>query len=586
MRNKIISILIFLTLATGCKDFLEVDLAGKSSEENFYSTINELQLSLNSAYTVLRTADFQNTLSFIGDAMSDDFIYQASSYTNFGDEGLKLQNFNITSENSWVRTWYNINYTGIYKTNQLLSHINDDIQLKYVEGVNDTDLRRWQHIYGQALFLRAYYYFNLVRTFGGVSIIPEVQDIKNPAIPRSTREETYKYIEKDLRTACILLSEFIPSEDYGEISQYAGLSLLMKVLITQTTQGQTSEFWEEAKKIGKTIVSNYGDPAASLSYNDILKIEKFYPGVTWDNWKETFKLNKRIDESELKEMAKPNGTGVFQNFASMSTKHGLTPWPQMLRVSYQNLTQNKEPIFVVLSMNATATDPSQINLLNQTDDLYNTIFCPSKSLMDLMANSEGIDPRNFYGCYSHNMQPIGYNPPEYNEYWGGVFTENFQRFVKFFLIANTEVPPGGGGSPRNITLLRYSDVLLMYAEALNETGDRITPINIINDIRANLKSSIPKIDNIFKYSIAYGPYVYVRDRIKIERRKELAGEKERYFDLLRYREAGDVLTEAYKAEVAISKQYLTFVKGVNELLPIPQVEIELSHGIITQNPGY
>jgi len=56
--------------------------------------------------------------------------------------------------------------------------------------------------------------------------------------------------------------------------------------------------------------------------------------------------------------------------------------------------------------------------------------------------------------------------------------------------------------------------------------------------------------------------------------------------LLRYREAGDVLTEAYKAEVAISKQYLSFVKGVNELLPIPQVEIELSHGIITQNPGY
>jgi hypothetical protein len=269
-----------------------------------------------------------------------------------------------------------------------------------------------------------------------------------------------------------------------------------------------------------------------------------------------------VDDFEQSEMAKPNGAGVYQNYITMSPKHGLTPWPSMWRVAYQNLTQNKEPIFVVPSMTATGVDPSKINLFNKIDSLYNTIFCPSKSLMDIMT-TEGIDPRNLYGCYSHNMQPIGYNPVEYNEYWGGVFTENFQRFVKFFLIANTEVPPGGGGSPRNLTLLRYSDVLLMYAEALNETGDGITSIDIINEIRANLKASIPKIDNIFKYTIAYGPYVYVRDKIQIERRKELAGERERYFDLLRYGTTGDV-----------------------ELLPIPQVEIELSHGIITQNPGY
>jgi hypothetical protein len=586
MRNKIfLSIILFLTLSTGCEDFLEVQMKGKATEDDFYLTINELQLSLNAAYTVLRSSEFQNTLALIGDVLSDDFIYQATSYSNFGDDGLRLQNFNITSENSWVRSWYTINYRGIYKANQLLSHINDNIQLQYVEGVNDTDVRRWQQIYGQALFLRAYYYFNLVRTFGGVSIVPEVQDINNPAVARSTKEETYDYIEKDLRTACILLSEYIPSVDYGEISQYAGLSMLMKVLITQAKQGVPSEKWDEAVKIGKTIIANQGDPAAFLTYNDILKLEKFYPDLTWDQWKEQFKLDLRVDDFEQTEMAKPDGTGVFQNFPTMSPKHGFTPWPNMWRVNYQNLTSNKEPIFVVLSMTATGVDPGQINLFNQIDDLYNNVFCPSKSLMDVMTN-EGIDPRNLYGCYSHNMQPIGYNPPEYNEYWGGVFTENFQRFVKFFLIANTEVPPGGGGSPRNLTLLRYSDVLLLYAEALNETGDGITAIDILNEMRANLKASIPKIDNIFKYTIAYGPYVYVRDKIQIERRKELAGERERYFDLLRYGTAGDVLTEAYKAEVAKSKQYFNFVKGVHELLPIPQVEIELAHGIIAQNPGY
>ena len=56
MRNKILSAILFLTLSTGCEDFLEVQMKGKATEDNFYSTINELQLSLNSVYTVLRSA--------------------------------------------------------------------------------------------------------------------------------------------------------------------------------------------------------------------------------------------------------------------------------------------------------------------------------------------------------------------------------------------------------------------------------------------------------------------------------------------------------------------------------------------------
>ncbi len=397
MKIKIFAILLFISFSFGCENFLEVEMPGKVSEEKFYSTINEMQLSLNSVYTVLRSNDFQNTLVLIGDVLSDDFIYQAASYSNFGDDGLRLQNFNITSENSWVRAWYSVNYKGIYKANQLIKHINDNIKLEYTEGVYDSDVRRWQHIYGQALFLRAYYYFNLVRTFGGLSIIPEEQDIDNPAVARSTKEDTYKYIEKDLRTACILLSEYIPSEDYGEISQYAGLGLLMKVLVTQASQGQSSALWEEARNIGKTLVANHGDPAASLTYNDILKLDKFYPGMTWEQWKEQFKLNLRVDEFEQTEMARPNGSGVFQNNATMSPKHGLTPWPSIWRVDFQNLTANKEPVFVVLSMTATGVDPGQINLFNQIDDLYNTVTCPSKSLMDVMT-TDGIDPRNLYGC--------------------------------------------------------------------------------------------------------------------------------------------------------------------------------------------
>ena len=113
---------------------------------------------------------------------------------------------------------------------------------------------------------------------------------------------------------------------------------------------------------------------------------------------------------------------------------------------------------------------------------------------------------------------------------------------------------------KNVRILRYAEVLLMNAEAALEVGgDAATPLNMVRN-RAGLPNA-PLIDKMAVWK---------------ERRVEMAFEHDRYFDLVRQGRAGEVLRAHGK----------NFVDGKHELFPIPQPQIDLSDGNLTQNPGY
>lgn len=119
--------------------------------------------------------------------------------------------------------------------------------------------------------------------------------------------------------------------------------------------------------------------------------------------------------------------------------------------------------------------------------------------------------------------------------------------------------PSDKDRPRNIKILRYAEVLLMNAEAASHLGkDANTPLNLVRT-RAGLPSIVATMDAIWK-----------------ERRMELAMEHDRFWDIVRQGRAYEVMTAAGKL----------FVKGKNELLPVPNSQIQLSNGMLTQNPGY
>jgi len=129
-------------------------------------------------------------------------------------------------------------------------------------------------------------------------------------------------------------------------------------------------------------------------------------------------------------------------------------------------------------------------------------------------------------------------------------------------------PTNGHGQWMNIRLIRYADVVLMNAEAACELGNTTEALAKLEMIRARARGG----DNAVLPKIVTTDVDELRAKVHQERRIELAMEWERFYDLVRWNEAKDVIS--------------SFVVGKHELFPIPQTEIDKSEGVITQNPGY
>ncbi|HEY0669500.1 MAG TPA: RagB/SusD family nutrient uptake outer membrane protein, partial [Sphingobacteriaceae bacterium] len=124
----------------------------------------------------------------------------------------------------------------------------------------------------------------------------------------------------------------------------------------------------------------------------------------------------------------------------------------------------------------------------------------------------------------------------------------------------------------NVRLLRYADVVLMYAEAANETGNTTEALDKLELVRARARAG----NNAILPKVTTTNQALLRDAIRQERRVELAMEHDRFFDLVRWGIAAQVLQ-------AVGKN---FVEPKHNLLPIPQAQIDLSKGVLTQNTGY
>lgn len=246
---------------------------------------------------------------------------------------------------------------------------------------------------------------------------------------------------------------------------------------------------------------------------------------------------------------------------------------------------------------------------------YNKIFTEdgensSGSIFEIQAYADANHKSDSYGCQYANVQGVrgsgnfdlgwGFNSPSQQlvdayetgdpreastilftpspapTRYGEVFPAEPNPRYNMKVYTNPAIRNSVGnrfGFWMNVRILRYSDVLLMYAEAANELGQTDEALAKLEMVRARARGG----DNSILPPVTTTDQSELRDAIRHERRIELAMESERFFDLVRWGIADNVLHNAGKANFSADR---------DGLLPIPQTQIDLSKGVLHQNPGY
>lgn len=477
-------------LITGCEDFLSVNPQSELTQEAFPTTQEDALQATNAVYSTLRDWHFHSGGFPILDFMSDDA--HKGSNPNDGINTLgPYEDFTHSPTQDGLDRWWNALYQGIRRANIVLERvppIEMEPQLK-------------SRFLGEAGFLRALYYFDLVRAFGGVPLVTSVEpDLE---VPRSSAAEIYALIEQDLQFAIEnlpLKSSYGPN-DLGRATKGAAQALLAKVLLFQ------QDFVNAETYALEVIISGEYD------------------------LEENF-----IDANG------PDG------------EHGV------------------ESVFEIGAVATAGAGGNQYANTQGVRGTPNRGWGFNRPSIDLREAFGENDPRREgtiieLGDVIDGIEIIGdgTTPDEITDESGNVIEiESYNRKV---WIPGTSTDTQFGHNRR---IIRYSDVLLMAAEALNENNKPGEALTYLNRVRERARHG----DNSILPDITVTEREALRDSIIKERRVELALEGHRFWDLVRTGKAPEVLGPA------------GFMTGKHELLPIPQSEIDLAQGTLTQNENW
>ena len=231
---KLIVVSAGLVLASCQEDFLEKPLQGELTQSNFPTTGEDALSATNAMYEVLRFGTYHRGFYPIDDVLSDDALKGSSP----GDLLQNLQPFDVYDHNvtnPLIANWWNALYTGVRRTNVVINRV-PQIEM-------DEDLK--ERYTAEGYFLRALYFSDLARAYGGVPLVTSL--VIQTDYTRATLEETYDFIEADLRKAIEGLpekSEFA-ANDMGRATKGAAKSLLARVYLYQQNYDSAAFYAQE-----------------------------------------------------------------------------------------------------------------------------------------------------------------------------------------------------------------------------------------------------------------------------------------------------------------------------------------------------
>ena len=528
------------------KDFLEPEVKSSILEQDVWSSYQNASLFLNNIYTDLPTG----FLLFSEDPFDNWTDNQFPTFNWVASRG-SVARRDYTTNNSPVNDNWSNYYRFIRKCN---------LVLKNVESIPGITEEQKNAMIGQAKFLRAYWYSSLANLFGGVPLIEVPLDRMSGEeifYGRSTYEETVAFIQKDLTEAAALLPLDWASNDKGRATKGAALALKSEVELYASKWQDCVNTSKALMDLGKyALADNYRNmfiPAGESGPEVIFEVQ--FDGATKGHNAEIF-LGPRTDP--------PSGIA--------------SGWGHVLPT--QNLVDEYE-----------YTDGSPGDSPKHAADPY-----------------VGRDKR-FYASILYNGadwrggKVWTYYDPAVN-YYSSFFDLNHSHqgtltgyyFCKYLDPSLTPSETNYYNKPINSTnaiLLRLGEIYLNYAEAKNELGTfDADALAKLNALRA--RGGVPAIPTGLSQS-------QMREKIRSERRVELAFEGKRYFDLVRWKTAEKALNGTLKA-MKITKRSdggwnyervnafggeRKFVAPRDYLFPIPQSSIDRNVKLKDQqNPGW
>jgi len=263
MKKKIIIACLASFLITGCRDeFLTVIPETQLSSGIFFVSESDFKQAVNAAYVPLRQM-FNERAWVLEEMHSDNTYYARNTLYGAVDPTENVADFAVptaggVTANDNVLVQYRLNYQVISRANQILTTI-DPVDFA-AESKNN--------LKGQALFLRAFCYFDLVRLFGKVPLhLTPVVGREDAALPLSTTEEIYAQIEKDAKEASTLLLNKAKQEA-GRVTSGSAKTLLANLYLTQKKWPQVETLMKEViTNDGYTLMPDYANAFSTTSAN-------------------------------------------------------------------------------------------------------------------------------------------------------------------------------------------------------------------------------------------------------------------------------------------------------------------------------
>lgn len=521
MKKTTYILLALCLLGFSSCDWVSEPTPGVTQLSDYFVSGQACIYNVNANYVPLAW-EFNNTYYsewFIGDVMSDDALKGGQNISDMS-AAYELENFKSNADNEIAEEFFKAQYEGIARCNSSLTYI------PTVACDSDMNESLKQRLLGECYFLRAYYYFRLVRTYGGVPLTLAIENSDehwNRA--RSSAETIYAQIISDLENAESRLwnKSETGGADMGRATKGAAQAMLVKVYMYMHD-------YAKAKEWGDKFLT---DQAAQYNLTPVFADNFTLAGE--NNEESIFEIQYANEATSDYNPGNGATRGTFTQVLtrSRSTNMGDEGWgfnkpTHNLYDEYEPTDPRRDATIILLDADHLGDQDTYLgtSYLNRKSGLYN-------------AEGTGYTYKN-----THNTR--------------GVL--NNKQF-------------------------RLADLYLLYAEACMETGDAGTATTYLNKVRARV--GLPSYPGYsFKVNGEELTSPTLQEALRHERRMELAMEGHRWFDLCRWGVAYEVMTAYMAQEDPEAKAEMQpFIKGVHELLPIPNKQRQLN-SLLDQNPGY